>query len=486
MFKKCLFNVCVGILLASSMFVACSSSSTDYTEELVYYYYLQSLGEYVVIDTSSIKATNLEIYYDFEAKKASVSWADSPSSSLSHLVLHYTVGSNEEKSVQIAKGVQTYTIPLTIETGTTVKAYVVAFDSTAANAKSESTAEVSVETTLSASSISIPPAGVSGAGKTLYAVVNGANFSKRVATTVTSDSGTTTTYSGNLDTSSFSITCDTGSVVANSSVIIRNHNTLWIPLTIPSSAGTYAVTVSYNGSNGTFSQTGNLVVNDYSSVKAGDVVLSDGSSVSYSEGITYSEAQKSSAVGVIYGLNCYGVPIGVGLHNSISGTRAGYKAWSASDKAGESTSFADIKSTPSTGNAKVTSSTTFDEDCYGADNWGIICSIEKNLSSYAPAYYPAFNYAAKYGSTFALSGNYASGWYIPTISELATLFQKKLLINTVLEALGASKISDTSYWSSSQSASSAYNAWTLNFTEGYAAQARKGSCFYVCVVRTFE
>ena len=480
-FSFAAFALFLGI---QGLLVSCSNSSTDYDMNVLLGYLKSGSSSLVVDDKSSIKPTNLGIYYEFETKKVTISWADSPSSKLNHLKVFYTVGDGSEKSTVVARGVQHYLIDGEIATGVSVKAKVVAYDaSSEVGATSEASDEISVITQLGATELRIPPAGTDASGNKIDAILTGNHFSEQK--TLTTVTGTIVT--GNLEMDKFTVSCnDVPFADDEASVSFVNHNRLKVSFKIPDTIGDYTIKVSYDGANGTFDQSGTLSVKDYSAIHEGDLILSDTSTVPYSEGISYTDAQKDSAVSIIYAKNEYGVPLGVGLHNSKSGKKSGYYSWALEGSSIENIKFEDLICTPSTGTAALSSQTTFSGDTYGNNNWEDICCSNPKESVNAKIYYPAFYYAENYGDNFEITSAYKDGWYIPTISELAALYNKLSLVDTILNALGATEFGSSSYWSSSQSDAKGFSAWNLNFNSGRASSVKKGNKFYVCVIRAFN
>ena len=215
-------------------------------------------------------------------------------------------------------------------------------------------------------------------------------------------------------------------------------------------------------------------------------MLSDGTKVDYAESQTFTEDQKSKAVAVIFGFR-NGVPLGVGLNNSQSGTNKGFKVWAPSGTTGYNTKFTDIICTPSTTGSGAAATATFTGDTDGSDNWDYICSVDPKGTADPAANYPAFNYVLNYASTFKLPDGYKDGWYMPSIAELAEMYKNKDVVNSVLSAVGGTQIYSSYYWSSSQYSSTCSYAWSLDFSDGYLYyRSGKAYNFYVCCcVRAF-
>ena len=65
------------------------------------------------------------------------------------------------------------------------------------------------------------------------------------------------------------------------------------------------------------------------------------------------------------------------------------------------------------------------------------------------------------------------------------LYRAKVTVNAALEKAGGMKIADAGYWSSSQYASSSYDAWHVWFSDGFLCNDNKTANYSVCTVRAF-
>ncbi|MBP5601737.1 MAG: InlB B-repeat-containing protein [Treponema sp.] len=219
----------------------------------------------------------------------------------------------------------------------------------------------------------------------------------------------------------------------------------------------------------------------FTQINLGDVLLNDGSYVSYS---TITEEQVNNAVGVVYGFDQDNEVMGVvGLKNTNGGS------WATYNTTGYSTKFESIICTPVPDNSNA-STATFTGDTDGSDNWAYICAIDTEGTTDAQTNYPAFDSVNEYATTVGLTGSYASGWYIPSIAELCTIYNNNEVINNALAAIKAVKndaaATITSYylWSSSQVNGSVGNgAWYINFGSGDIFSSNKDwdSPSVVCV-----
>lgn len=205
----------------------------------------------------------------------------------------------------------------------------------------------------------------------------------------------------------------------------------------------------------------------------GDIVFSDGSAEAYTEGMTLTDEQKSSAVAVIFykGELCSSDStttriLGVGLKNSSSESTDGLK-WAADDSYYSSNSAS--VSLYSTGCRFTNYSTSyctptddrafdgFDRKTLG-DKEGVVNGSENfallktqlgsnddtdDVSSTTTvtleaSKYPAHFYANTYGVRNGLTGDYASGWYLPSFAEMCMLMRQHETLESALTMLGDS------------------------------------------------
>ncbi len=167
----------------------------------------------------------------------------------------------------------------------------------------------------------------------------------------------------------------------------------------------------------------------------GDIVLKDGTFIPYSKDLTLTDEQKKNAIAVIFYAgnrsDTLGArTLGVGLKTSkddgyneiptIEGVNDTYLRGTPLQWAPKGTAGYNI-------NFTQTASGDFGEgDLDGSDNWDIICKIDSNAQSTAATNYPAFNWVNTYASRYGITGMYADGWYMPTISELITVFSSEV------------------------------------------------------------
>ena len=220
--------------------------------------------------------------------------------------------------------------------------------------------------------------------------------------------------------------------------------------------------------------------------KVGKVALNDGTFVDAS-GLT--DEQKAKAVAVIfYDGNENGFlgkkTLGVGLSYS---TGNGVLQWATASAEGYSTDITAIQCTPSkTDNSyDNASSAIFTGDIDGSDNWAALCAAVSDEGTGEK--YPVWEWVNNYAAANSLTGDYTSGWYMPTVAELSTLYRVKDTVNTALENMSDTKIADTEYWSSSQDISSSVCAQFVVFTRGTinGVFGAKNNVKSVCAIRAF-
>lgn len=223
----------------------------------------------------------------------------------------------------------------------------------------------------------------------------------------------------------------------------------------------------------------------------GDIVFSDGSATAYTSGLTLTDEQKSKAVAVIFyagsASDTLGAKtLGVGLKNATgSGNTLQWARYtSLDDKAeGYSTNITAIQCTPSESGSGKAATATFTGDLDGSDNWQALCAAVSDEGT--SGNYPAWEWVNAYATTANLTGNYASGWYLPTLAELSMLYRVKDSVNSALEKAGGTEIADAGFWSSSQYVPGFNSAWYVWFGAGNLIYTGKYSLLSVCTVRAF-
>ena len=193
-------------------------------------------------------------------------------------------------------------------------------------------------------SFTIPNAGISKAGSTVTAIVQGTNFT-----------------APGVKQSAFWVSCETASITDSAAITVIDDSTLQVKLTIPGTANGYTVTISY----GSASKAGTFSVKDYTAYVVGKIVLADNSRKSKDE---YTAIETNNPpVGIICGSNSYGVPRMIALHTSGSDLR-----WAKNGSPGYNMKFADIICKPSATGSGTAQTATFTGDTDGSDNWAYI------------------------------------------------------------------------------------------------------------------
>ncbi|MCI5696128.1 MAG: DUF1566 domain-containing protein, partial [Spirochaetia bacterium] len=199
----------------------------------------------------------------------------------------------------------------------------------------------------------------------------------------------------------------------------------------------------------------------------GDVMLRDGTKVDYQANQTFTDEQKSKAVAVIGGFR-NGVPLGVGIvHKQM--------AWCTSSAAGYNKNITALQGDKTTGYMD------------GSDGWEILKEACSDAES-NPEKYPAWNYSLTYAETNGLTGDLATGWYLPTVAELYTIYQNKDVVDGSLSKVGGSQFGTSYYWSCCQYPSDDDSARVLDFFNSYMIiyNAKSANHYYVCSVRAFN
>ena len=224
----------------------------------------------------------------------------------------------------------------------------------------------------------------------------------------------------------------------------------------------------------------------------GDIVFADGTAMAWSEGLMLTDAQKKAAVAVIFyaGTECSNGGerriLGVGLENATD--KNDKFAWtvlfSPSKLDGLGMTIESILCAP-IDDERLAATATFTGDLDGSDNWQALCEAVDDEETSGK--YPAWEWVNAYAKNNALSGEYAQGWYLPTVAELSMLYRQKDTVNAALETADGTKIADTVYWSSSQYSSDSHRAWIVRFSDGTLDNFGKNFIYLsVCAVRAFN
>ena len=198
----------------------------------------------------------------------------------------------------------------------------------------------------------------------------------------------------------------------------------------------------------------------------GDIILADGSVVKETE-LTVIDSI-NMPIAVIAGFKENGTAFGVGVHRSDSPL-----PWAVEESSGYAANFADIACTQD-------SEFAFSGDRDGIDNWEAICTQDESGAADAADNYPAFDFVNTYGAVYDLTGDFASGWYMPSIQELCEVYQNRADINASLQKIygldseaAMNGLETNWYWASSQAGSEETYAWFVHYFNGYAGECPK-------------
>ena len=307
-------------------------------------------------------------------------------------------------------------------------------------------------------SVTIPKAGTSYAGKMLPVTVRGKNFS-------------------GLNTA-FSVS---GARFTKFKVWSNTEATTEIEC--PSIAGDTVLTVHC----GTASKTGTLSVIDSNTYTAGMIVLADKTRIAKEN---YTAINPSNPpVGIVFDI--YGVPKILALR--VSGQKL---TWAKNFTSGYATLFEKIICTPHKTGDRVAGTATFRGDTDGSDNWNYVKSIDPAGTAVA-ANYPAFNWVNTYNTTYAAQlGSSNLMWYMPSIAELCEIYRNKEKIDASLKAIhdlpdggtyADAFFKSESYWSSSQvqNYNSGKEVWCVFFQTGSVSKTAKFIDLLTCAIADF-
>lgn len=260
----------------------------------------------------------------------------------------------------------------------------------------------------------------------------------------------------------------------------------------PSSGGGNGAATGNNGSGK--SQSGNsgyIGTKAPSEAKAvGDIVFNDGSATPYTNARYLSYEKKQAAVAVIFyagsSADVLGAKtLGVGL-NEIGG------AFASIGTTGYTTNFTEIQCTPDNcdeeGQGGDAGTAKFTGDLDGSDNWAKICATDKTAEENAETNYPLFYKINNYGTEYNLTGDYQSGWYVPTVAELSMLHRVRDTVNAAFPYVGRGGYLLTGYYiSSSQCSGLVECVFVVNLKSGYIGHEEKKSRynFYCRPIRAF-
>ncbi len=204
---------------------------------------------------------------------------------------------------------------------------------------------------------------------------------------------------------------------------------------------------------------------DYSKCVVGDFVLKDGTILSKD-----STPESGTVAAVIVRAAADDKPaLGVGIVHNRSGL-----AWCTRDAEGYSKNITALQGDKTSGYMD------------GSDGWEKLKKACSDAES-NPEKYPAWNQSLTYAKTNGLTGDLATGWYLPTVAELYTIYQNKTVVDANLSKADGSTFGTSWYWSCCQVPSDDIIARVLNVSNGSMDYDYKSSSDgYVCSVRAFN
>ncbi|MCI5695634.1 MAG: chitobiase/beta-hexosaminidase C-terminal domain-containing protein [Spirochaetia bacterium] len=197
----------------------------------------------------------------------------------------------------------------------------------------------------------------------------------------------------------------------------------------------------------------------------GDFVLKDGTILSKDE-----TPDSGTVAAVIVRVDTLTKPaLGVGIVHSTK-----VFAWCTESAAGYSTNITALQGDKTSGYMD------------GSNGWEKLKAACSDAES-NPENYPAWNYSLTYAETNGLTGDLATGWYLPTVAELYTIYQNITVVDKSLLKAGGKKYTQGWYWSCCQYPSTSSDARGLYFFSGTMIKFGKDYNYgYVCSVRAFN
>ena len=307
------------------------------------------------------------------------------------------------------------------------------------------------------SEFKIPKAGLGATADSVCAIVKGKNFCAP------------------LENVTFN--CSSNFIVSDINKQIIDDETMYVDLQIPQNTKHFEVTAQSEVDE----VTSIFEVNEYD-VRTGDYVLKDNRIVRQEYITELTDSEKEKIFGIIT-LKDSGEPVILGLQQGEN------LKWTHENTINYGIKFSRIITEVSDGQWDEDKRTYYDYkfigDVDGSDNWEYICSVDPEGTQDTAINYPVFNYANNYGTTAGLTGtDFEAGWYVPSVKELFDIYENKTVIQASIDVVGRF-IGNSSFWSSSQSASYNDYAYRVYFYSGSVSSYIKYDTNNVFVLQAF-
>jgi len=106
----------------------------------------------------------------------------------------------------------------------------------------------------------------------------------------------------------------------------------------------------------------------------------------------------------------------------------------------------------------------------GSNGWALLNAAVSNDAANNTGNYPAWKFCKDYATGKGFSEALATGWYLPTLAELKTIYDNKTVVDTSLTKAGGNTFGTNYYWSCCQYYNASVDrsncAWALDFSTG--------------------
>lgn len=219
----------------------------------------------------------------------------------------------------------------------------------------------------------------------------------------------------------------------------------------------------------------------------GDILFSDGTMVA-AQSLSLWEADRFP-IAVVAAVYEDGAILGLGTQRSDAPL-----PWAPEGSAGEATRFSALESwIEGAEEGWAGQGVAFSGLLNGSGSWQAVCAQDEQGVKDAAREYPAFDFVNTYAARCGLTGDAASGWYLPSIAEVCAIYENREAINRslgVIHSLDGEAAMDglgtNWYWSSSQSNLRDDYAWFVHFFNGYVCDCPKSfTNLHVLAVKRF-